>query len=322
MRALVYDGQLNLRDDVPVPVIAADEALLRIRCAGICNSDLELIQGMYNFSGVPGHEFVAEVVAGPEHLSGKRVVGEINIACGQCDFCQQGVFSQCRRRAALGIRNQAGVFADFAVLPVRNLHIVPDDLSDDQAVFTEPLAAALQILEAVHITPQDRVLVLGVGKLGALVAQAMRLTGAEVVGVVRRKSQADLLAHWGIPGVAFSELEPEQASVVVECTGQPGGFADALRLVKARGTLVLKSTYRGLPEVDMTQIAVREIRVVGSRCGPFAAALRLLRQGLVDVQPLIAARYPFADILSALDYAAKPGALKVLVDYPEAGSVK
>jgi threonine dehydrogenase-like Zn-dependent dehydrogenase len=315
MRALVYDGTLRLDTHVPDPVLSGDQALLRIRRAGICNTDLELMAGMYGFSGILGHEFVADVVEGAPEWVGKRVCGEISIACGVCDFCGRGIPSQCRNRTTIGIRNHPGAFADSLALTARNLHHVPDSVSDDQAVFVEPLAAALQVLESVQISPHDRVVVIGVGKLGALIAQVLKLTGADVVGLVRREKQAQLLNKWGIPAVSRDELQPQRAQVVVEVTGNAEGFATALDLVESRGTIVLKSTYHGLPAVDMTQVAVREIRVVGSRCGPFAAALRLLAAGLVDVESLIDARYPFDQAVAAIDHAAQPGMMKVLLDF-------
>lgn len=313
MRALIYDGSLHV-DDVPVPTPQAGEALLKIRRAGICNTDLELTAGMYQFSGILGHEFVAEVAHGPDALVGRRVVGEINIACGTCDFCQRGIPSQCRYRSAVGIRGHAGAFADFLALPVRNLHLVPERVSDDAAVFVEPLAAALQVCEMVHISPNDRVVVLGMGKLGMLVAQVLKLCGVQVIGVVRRQKQAALLAEWGISSCDFADLEPERAQVIVDCTGNAQGFADALRLVESRGTIVLKSTYHALPVIDMSQIAVREIKVVGSRCGPFPAALRLLEQQLVDVESLIDARYSLGRAVEAVSQAGLKGTLKVLLD--------
>lgn len=315
MRGLIFDGQLRLDISVPIPQRQGDDVLLKIRQAGICNTDLELIAGMYNFSGILGHEFVAEVVEGSPALMGKRVVGEISVVCGECDFCQRGVPSQCRNRTTVGIRRYPGAFADYLVLPQRNLHLVPDTVKDDQAVFVEPLAAALQVTEGVHISPRDRVIVIGLGKLGMLIAQVLKLTGADVIAVVRREQQARLLQKWGIQTAALEELEPQRAQVVVEVTGNEDGFAAALNLVEARGTIVLKSTYNGLPQADLTQIAVREIRIVGSRCGPFDAALRLLEQGLVDVESLIEARYPFDDALQAMEHAQQKGVLKVLFDF-------
>jgi threonine dehydrogenase-like Zn-dependent dehydrogenase len=315
VRALVYDGALHLDSSVPAPELQAGQSRLKIRRAGICNTDLELIAGMYGFSGILGHEFVAEVVEGAPEWIGRRVCGEINVGCGQCDFCQKGIVSQCRDRQAIGIHGHPGAFADELALISANLHPVPDSVSDDAAVFTEPLAAALQTLESIHVSPHDRVIVVGVGKLGALVAQVLKLTGAEVIGLVRRENQARLLEKWGISHAERSDLQPQHAQVVVDCTGTAEGFAIALDLVASRGTILLKSTYNGLPQADLTQVAVREIRVVGSRCGPFPAALRLLENGLVDVESLIDSRYPFDRALDAFAHAAQPGMMKVLLDF-------
>lgn len=314
MRALVFDGQLHLETALSVPQIRDGETLLKIRRAGICNTDLELVDGMYGFSGILGHEFVADVVDGSLELLGKRVVGEISVVCGKCDFCQRGIPSQCRNRTTIGIRKHPGAFADYLPLPPRNLHFVPDSISDDEAVFVEPLAAALQVTEAVHISPRDRVVVIGVGKLGMMVAQVLKLTGADVVGVVRREKQAQLLNKWGIASCELEDLAPQSAQVVVDVTGLAQGLADALTVVESRGTIVLKSTFNGFPQVDMTQIAVREIKVVGSRCGPFAAALRLLERGLIDTASLIEGRYSLDDSVAAMHAAAQPGALKYLLD--------
>lgn len=316
MQALVLDGRLRLEAHAPLPQPQAHEVLIRTRLAGICNTDLELVRGMYGFRGVPGHEFCGEVVAGPDAWPGRRVVGEINICCGQCDFCRTGVPTQCVARHALGIHGYPGAFAEYLRLPLANLHLVPDEVSDEQAVFTEPLAAALQVLEAVHIPPGARVLVLGVGKLGLLIAQVLQLAGADVGGIVRHERQAGLLRRRGIPALRAEEIEPQSADFVVEASGAADGLAAALKLLRSRGTIVLKSTFQGEPQVDMTQVAVREIRIVGSRCGPFAPALNLLARGLVDVQSMIDACYPLQDGLLAMERAARPGALKVLLEFP------
>lgn len=316
MRALIFDGQLHLDTDVLVVQPKEDEALLKMRRAGICNTDLELTAGMYDFSGILGHEFVGEVVEGPTGVIGKRVVGEINIGCGTCDFCQRGITSQCRNRRAVGIHHHPGAFADYLTLPVHNLHVVPESINDDTAVFVEPLAAALQITESVHISPRDSVVILGVGKLGMLIAQVLRLTGAELTAIARHEKQALLLRRWGIATVASAqELEPGHTRMVVECTGQPQGFKDALRLVEPRGTIVVKSTYHGTPPVDLSLIARNEIRIIGSRCGPFDAALRLLNAHLIEVEPLIEARYPFDSAVEAMQHAGQRGSLKVLLDF-------
>lgn len=313
MRAVVYDNTLRLDSHHEKPTPQGEEALLKIRRAGICNTDLEIVQGYMGFSGILGHEFVAEVLEGSAPFLGRRVVGEINVADGSCDFCRRGIPSQCTDRTTVGIDRHDGGFADFMRLTERNLHIVPDSVSDDSAVFVEPLAAALQILEAVHISPRDRVVVIGAGKLGMLVAQVLRLTGADIAVIVRREKQSKLLENWKIPALAREDVQNRQADVVVDCTGTAEGFAESLDLVKARGTIVLKSTYVGIPQANLTRIAVDEIRVIGSRCGPFDAALRLLDAQLIDVESLIEARYDLDDALQAMTHAAEKGALKVLL---------
>jgi threonine dehydrogenase-like Zn-dependent dehydrogenase len=315
MRALVFDDKLQFVPDISLPELTGAQWLLKIRRAGICNTDLELIDGMYNFSGILGHEFVAEVVEGAPEWVGKPVVGEINVGCGECDFCQKGIPSQCRDRKAVGIHTHPGAFADYLALTERNLHAVPPNIADDAAVFTEPLAAALEVLESTHISPQQRIIVVGVGKLGALVTQVLKLSGAGVIGLVRREKQAQLLDNWGIASAAYEELPKQRAQVVVDCTGTAEGFAIALDLVEARGTIVLKSTYKGKPQADLTQVAVREIRVVGSRCGSFDGALRLLAAGLIDTQSLVDAHYPIEQGLEAFQAAKQPGAMKVLLDF-------
>jgi len=320
MRALVLEGQLRLDTQVPMPILQGDQALLKIRKAGICNTDLEIMGGYKGFSGILGHEFVAEVADGPEDLLGKRVVGEINVADGTCDMCQRGIPSQCRNRTAIGITGHPGAFADYLALSSRNLHIVPDSVSDDSAVFVEPLAAALQTIEAFHISPRDRVVLIGAGKLGLLTAQVTRLTGADITVVVRQEKPAHLLNGWGISALALSEVPQHRAQVVIDCTGTPEGFAEALNLVEPRGTIILKSTYKAAPQIDLTRIAVDEIRVVGSRCGPFDAALRLLAAGLVDVEGLIEARYPLDAGLEAVECAAERGMLKVLLEISSPGA--
>lgn len=260
-----------------------------------------------------GHEFVGDVIEGPAEWIGRRVVGEINISCGQCDMCRQRMPTHCRQRRILGMQNYDGAFADVFRLVTRNLHAVPETIPDEAAVFAEPLAAACQNLEAVHVRPSDRVILVGAGKLGMLVAQALRLTGCDLSVVVRRAQQADLLVRWGIHAVERSTLSNGQADVVVDCTGNASGFEDALTLVRPRGTLILKSTYAGVPQADLTHVVVQEVRVVGSRCGPMGAALRLMEQRLVDVEPLIEARYALDEVRQAFEHAARPGAMKVLL---------
>jgi threonine dehydrogenase-like Zn-dependent dehydrogenase len=314
MRALVFDGELKI-SDVNKPTIASGQALLKIRKAGICNTDMELVRGYKGFRGILGHEFVADVVEGDSQWHGKRVVGEINIACDSCDFCERGIPSQCRNRTAIGIYGHDGVFADYLELTAGNLHVVPDTISDDEAVFVEPLSACLNILESVHISPRDTVVVIGAGKMGLLAAQVLKLTGANLAVVVRHDKQAKLLAQWGIRAVQKADLNPQQAQIAVDCTGNASGFQDALDLVQPRGTIVLKSTYADLPQADLTRVVVDEIRVIGSRCGAFDAALRLLEAKLIDIMPLIEARYPMDSALEAFQFAQQKGALKVLLEF-------
>jgi threonine dehydrogenase-like Zn-dependent dehydrogenase len=311
-RAVEFEGDLRVIDRAR-PVPAADEALIRLRLGGICNTDLELIQGYKDFSGVLGHEFVGEVSEGPAAWIGRRVVGEVNVSCGVCDMCRRDMPTHCRERRILGMLNYDGAFADYFRLVVRNLHPVPEAIADEAAVFSEPLAAACQILESARLGPSDRVILLGAGKLGMLSAQVLRLAGCDLAVVARRAQQADLLARWGIRAVERSALSDEQADVVVDCTGNASGFSDALALVRPRGTIVLKSTYTGIPPADLTRVVVQEVRVVGSRCGPMGTALRLLEQRLVDVEPLIEARYTLAEAGRAFEHAASPGTMKILL---------
>jgi threonine dehydrogenase-like Zn-dependent dehydrogenase len=315
MYALVYDGEaLRLREDYPRPVPPPGEALVRVRLAGICNTDLEIVRGYMGFRGVLGHEFVGTVEEAEDRsLIGQRVVGEINAYCGACSTCRAGRPTHCPHRTTLGIWGRDGAFAEYLTLPVRNLHRVPDTISDEEAVFTEPLAAALEILEQVHLRPTDRVVVLGDGKLGLLVAQVLALMGCDLLAVGRHQEKLAILARRGIPTALASEAEGLAADVVVECTGRPEGFTAARRILRPRGMLVLKSTYHGGVEADLTGLVVDEITLVGSRCGPFPPALRMLERGLMDVRSLISAIYPLARGVEASARAAEPGVLKVLL---------
>jgi threonine dehydrogenase-like Zn-dependent dehydrogenase len=312
-------GALRLRDDVEVPSPGAGEALVRVRCAGICNTDVELQRGYGAFVGVPGHEFVGVVERGPARLLGRRVVGEINAACGSCSTCRRGLRRHCERRTVLGIAGRQGAFAEFLTLPVENLHRVPERLPDEAAVFTEPLAAALEVGEQVRVRRGDRVLVVGDGKLGQLVARSLALTGCDLRVAGHHREKLALLAAAGIRAVTAAASEPGSFDVAVECTGNAGGFAVARRALRPRGTLVLKSTYAGALTLDAASLVVDEITVVGSRCGPFRPALRLLAAGRVDPRPLVHARYALADALRAFEHAQRPGVLKVLLE-PAAGS--
>ena len=314
MNALVFDGQLRLERTYTSPSPPPGEARIRTTLAGICNTDLEIVHGGYaGFRGILGHEFVGVVDRAEDPvLVGQRVVGEINVSCGACETCRAGRPSHCPHRTALGIRGRDGVLAGYVCLPVRNLHPVPEGIPDREAVFVEPLAAACEILEQIHVSPTQRVVVLGDGKLGLLVAQVLALTGCDLTVVGRHVEKLAILAARGISTQIGTE-GLARIDLVVECTGQAGGFETARRLVRPRGTLVLKSTYAGLVETDLSSLVVDEIHLLGSRCGPFPAALRLLDQKLVDVEPLIEAEYPLEAGLAAFAHARRRGTLKVLV---------
>ncbi|OQY35152.1 MAG: alcohol dehydrogenase [Anaerolineaceae bacterium 4572_5.1] len=320
MRALWLENQkLTYQTDLPIPQPSPGEALIRTRLAGICSTDLELIRGYYPYSGVLGHEFVGDVVEAETapHFVGKRVVGETNAVCGECVHCRGGRSSHCMKRTVLGISNRDGAFAEYFTLPVENLHPVPDNVPDEEAVFTEPLAAALEILEQVHIRPTDSVLVVGAGRLGQLISQVLSLTGANLSVVVRHEHQRALLEQRGITTIPEENL-PEGiplggADVVIDATGSPGGFELAQRSIRPRGTLVLKSTYAGNLDFNASALVVAEVRVVGSRCGPFSPAIRLLKKGLVDPKILIDYVYPISDGIEAFRKAGERGVFKVLL---------
>lgn len=313
------NNQLQLCTDIPIPTPPPGEALIRVLRAGICNTDLELLRGYYPYKGIPGHEFVGIVEKGSPHLLGKRVVGEINAVCGQCHFCLKGESTHCENRTVLGIVNRNGAFAEYLTLPETNLHLVPDNVPTDVATFTEPLAAALEIQQQVKITESEKVLVVGDGKLGQLVAQTLALTGCDLLVIGRHSEKLANLEERGIK-VGFSDIIIDRSfDLAIECTGNPEGFAIAHRALHPRGTLVLKSTYSGKLTIDASAIVVDEITLIGSRCGPFAPALELLRTEQVNVTPLIQARYPLAEGLTAFSHAEKRGVLKVLLDMVEEG---
>lgn len=313
MKALWLENhQLDLRD-VPEPR-KPGEALIRVRKAGICSTDLELVKGYYPFTGIPGHEFVGEVVAADDrHWVGQRVVGDINITCGNCEQCLNERPTHCENRSTLGITNHDGAFAEFITLPIANLHRVPASVPDEMAVFTEPLAAALEIQLQVHVRPTDRVLVVGAGRLGQLIAQTLALTGCDLHVAARHDYQKRILVERGIRIIGEEDIKPWRWDIVVEATGSPGGFSLARQAIRPRGMLVMKSTYKGEMPVNFSSIVVDEINIVGSRCGPFEPALRLMEQGEVDPSVLIAAEFKLDEALQAFERAGQPGVLKVLV---------
>jgi threonine dehydrogenase-like Zn-dependent dehydrogenase len=331
VRALVFrNNVLTLEQSYPLPDLQSGEALIRVVMAGICNTDLEITRGYLAFQGVLGHEFVGIVEAvhegpgasPPTYLIGKRVVGEINAAChrSDCAYCRQNMFSHCPDRTTLGIVNRDGAFAEYLILPVANLHLVPENVSDEEAVFVEPLAANFEILEQMHIKPSERVVVLGDGKMGQLAVQVLALSGCDVTMVGKHEEKLALVNQRGIQTRLLEEVEGTQSmapasrvDLVVECTGSAQGLELAMRMVRPRGTVILKSTVADKTTLDMAPIVIDEIRVQGSRCGPFSPAIRALSQRTVDVHPLISAHYSLDEGLAAFEYAAQEGVLKVLV---------
>lgn len=310
------NGVVTVRQ-VDMPARPEGYALLKLLVAGICNTDLELQRGYYGFSGRPGHEFVAQVVDSDRlELKGKRVAGEINLACTRCEWCHKGLGRHCPNRTVLGIVNQPGAFADYFVLPDRNLHLIPDALSTEAAVFTEPVAAACELLDQVTIPPGDPIAILGDGKLGLLIAQVLCAHGypVRVFG-----KHADKLAIAKAAGAATelirdaSPLPTAAYDWVVDATGHPDGLRAAVAMTRPRGTLMLKSTVHGAVPIDTAPIIVNELTLVGSRCGRIESALPLLARNEVRVNRMIAARFPLSEAPTAFARAAEKGALKVLL---------
>ena len=300
---------------VPRPRRAGGFALIRLLCGGICNTDLELQRGYYDFSGVPGHEFIGEVVeAGDRTLIGRRVVGEINLNCGACDWCRKGLGRHCPKRSVLGIVKHPGAFREFLTLPESNLHVVPDSVPNEIAVFTEPLAAACEILDQISFPCSAQVAVLGDGKLGLLIAQVLHAYGLRVHQFGRHKEKLRISAHAGVQAEVVREQVPAaRYNWVVDATGSPRGLADAIRMVRPRGTVIMKSTVHGGTALDSAAVIVNEVTLVGSRCGRFEPALELLKNGTVNVADMISERMRLDQAPIAFLRASKPGALKVLL---------
>ncbi|MFQ5640282.1 MAG: alcohol dehydrogenase catalytic domain-containing protein [bacterium] len=313
MRALYLKDTIALTDrDCPIP--GRGEALVKVHMAGICNTDLELVKGYMGFEGVLGHEFVGVVEEADDPVwHGKRVCGEINFGCGKCNYCDAGLGRHCPQRTVLGILNQNGAFADYVLLPIKNMHEVPDSISDSTAVFVEPLAAALEILEQVKIEPDHSVAVIGDGKLGLLICQVLILTGCDVLLIGKHPKKLTLARSWGMRTCVYDNLPKCKKDIVVEASGAASGFETALALVRPRGRIVLKSTYHGNLEFNAAPIVIDEITIIGSRCGPFAAAIRVLQNKLVDVEGLVEDIYPFEQAIQALVHAGRHNSLKVLL---------
>ena len=316
---LAKGGGLSVGRGRPEPPLKDGLALIRPVLAGICATDLEISKGYMGFEGVPGHEFVGVVVKAPwaPELEGKRVVGEINIPCGKCPSCLEGIGNHCPSRSVLGILGWDGVFADRFCLPIANLHLVPDSVGNEAAVFTEPLAAAYQILEQVEFNPGMKTALLGPGRLGQLIARAFSAEGAPLAVIGRNKAKLDLLD--GLPGVS-PVLEKDAGAmapfdVVIEATGSPKGMARAMELVKPRGVIVLKTTVSRPAALDINTLVINEVSVIGSRCGPFPKAMEALEDGKVDPTPLVSRVTPLDEAKEAFSFAASRKAMKVLLSF-------
>jgi alcohol dehydrogenase len=326
MLAAITRGRSVAVVQKPQPRLRPGWALVRVRLAGICNTDIEILRGYHNFHGTLGHEFVGDVVrvasAKDRNWVGRRVIGEINLACvglgfrKPCSYCRRGIPTHCARRRVLGILSHDGAFAEYLALPVVNLHRVPASIPDEAAVFTEPLAAACEILEQVDIHEHPEMAVIGDGKLAQLVARVLRAAGLRVVMIGKHTSKLRLarLADIATMKVASPRARrSNQFSMTVEATGSPSGLALAQRVTVPRGTLVLKSTFHGPADVETWPIVVKELTVIGSRCGPFPRALALLRSPRVDPRPLISRVFSLKDAAQAIHYAQRPGVMKVLL---------
>jgi len=308
-------GVVEVRD-TPRPDRPDAFALIRLLIGGICNTDLELQRGYYGFSGTPGHEFVGEVVtADSGHLIGKRVVGEINLACGHCSWCGRDLGRHCPHRTVLGIVKHPGAFSEFLTLPERNLHVVPDEIPLEAAVFVEPLAAACEILDQTDLAQGSKVAVLGDGKLGLLIAQVLHAQGCHVHQFGKHAEKLRISAARGIGTevIGGRPLPTAAFPYVIDATGSPAGLRAAVAMVEPRGTVILKSTVHGEVPVDTAPVIVNEITLIGSRCGRFEPALELLKSGTVDVASLISERLPLSQAPAAFARAAQPGVLKVLL---------
>ncbi len=322
MKAIVFDKELKLEKEYLIPVPKENEVVIKTHVAGLCNTDYELTKGYMGFSGVLGHEFVGTVVdtgcVGNSYLVGKRVIGEINCGCHDCDYCAQGLFRHCPNRQTLGIYNKDGCMSEFFTLPVENVIEVPQAVSDDEATFVEPVAAALEILEQVHIKPMDKVALLGDGKLGLSIALVLSALNIDVTHIGKHQSKLDISKQAGAKTMLLGELTQKDLKsydIVIEATGSTGGFETSLSLVKPRGVLVLKSTIAAKEGLNLATVVIDEIQIVGSRCGRFEPALQLLKDKKINVAPLISKVYNIDEALEAFEANKQKDVIKVLIKF-------
>jgi threonine dehydrogenase-like Zn-dependent dehydrogenase len=314
MRALVLKKRLRYTTNCSIPKPKYDEALIRVKRAGICNTDIEITKGYMGFRGILGHEFVGVIEKCREKdLIGKRVVGEINIGCGRCFYCQNQMQNHCPNRSVLGILNKDGAFAEYITLPTKNLHLIPDSISDEEAVFVEPLAAAFEITRQIDIMPYNRVCVLGDGKLGLLVGQVLSATNCNLLVVGKHKEKLSILRKKGIKTKLISDFKEKRFDIVVDCIGSPSGIETALEIVRPTGKVIIKTTTVNKGRIDLNRVVVNEITLIGSRCGPFSQAIKAIEKRKVDVLPLINKIFPLEDGIKAFKYAFRKDVLKVIL---------
>lgn len=320
MRALVFNNKLELKQDFEKPTPKENEALIKVKLVGICNTDYEITKGYMGYNGILGHEFVGvveEINGEDKSLLGKRVVGEINLGCKNCDYCAKGLERHCPNRQTLGIFNKDGCFADYVTLPLSNLLEVNEKINDETAVFVEPLAAALEILEQLHIKPYEKVCVLGDGKLGLITALALNASNVDVTLVGKHQNKLDIAKEQNVKTMLLENLKQEDNKsfdVVVEATGRVSGFETSLNLVKPRGVLVLKSTIATGKELNLAPIVIDEITVLGSRCGQFAPALRLMEKNVIDFSKLVSAKLSFDDAILGFEKNKEKNTIKILLE--------
>lgn len=316
MSALVYDGSLQLKT-ISVPRPKNGEALIKVNCAGVCNTDMEIIKGYVpGFNGVMGHEFFGRVVECEDAgMEGKRVTAEINCACGECDFCKKGLGRHCPKRTVLGIINSDGAFAEYVVVPKQNIFVIPDEIADDDAIFIEPLAAALEIVEQVQIVPEAEILILGDGKLGLLISFVMKCLEHNVTMVGKHREKLTFAKSLGIKVVMLDEFTNHNYDIVIEATGNGGALEMAINNTKPRGVVVLKSTYAGNVSFNASKVVVDEISIIGSRCGLFEAAIDFLLKYSTQLQlsNLISKKFPLNEGIGAFNYAKGSQTLKCII---------
>ena len=319
MKALFFkNNKLILSKNHLPPLPAEKEALIRVTCTGICATDIEIMKGYMGFEGILGHEFVGVVEkCSQKNLVGQRVSGEINIACGKCLYCKRGMERHCPERSVLGILNKDGAFAEYITLPIKNLHLIPDSIPDEEAVFVEPVAAAFEILEQVNISSDDNICIIGDGRLGILTAQVLETRGCKLLVEGRHEKKLAILKARGINTRRVTEVHPEYTDkfdIVIDCTGSPSGLEQAIQRVRPRGTVVLKTTVAGKRTFDFNELIIDEIALIGSRCGPFEPAIKALAERKIDVTPLISKVFTLDEGIKAFNYASQKGVMKVLVN--------